>query len=424
MTLACMLALRRRGMQVQHFHSSARFPMLNGAASVTGLASRHLDSWLMSEPVVCELFAHGAHPADFSVIEGQLDGESAATTRRPAGSSLRTLAEWLQAPLVAVVNVQSAETYHVPRLETPVDGILLDGVGSARDWRMLSSMMEAAWKAPVLGALDPLPAVRCRLRALPVGSNASLTLCEPLAESFERYARWERIEKLARNSAFPSYPDNVYGLRLRARGVTVAVAFDDVFNCYFPDTLDLLDILGARVVDFSPLGDDRLPDRTDIVYFGCGHPERHARALGRNQCMAAALRQHVCAGGRIYAESGGLAYLCQHLRLRDGQRFPMAGVLPAEAVQAEHLAVPEPVEVHVERENWLAPVGERLRGYRNTMWELLPLGPLHTGAHSSGSADLVMRYNAIGCRLHLNFVTQPRIFRSFLRPRAPRLRSQ
>ncbi len=43
------------------------------------------------------------------------------------------------------------------------------------------------------------------------------------------------------------------------------------------------------------------------------------------------LKSHVSSGRRIYAECGGLAYLCQEIELPDGERWPLVGVLPATA---------------------------------------------------------------------------------------------
>ena len=113
--------------------------------------------------------------------------------------------------------------------------------------------------------------------------------------------------------------------------VTVAVAYDDAFNCYFPDTLDLLELQGATVKVFSPLTDAELPEGTEVVYLGCGHPERCAEALAANRCLVSALCDHVLQGGRVYAEGGGLAYLCEEIATPKGQRWPMVGVLPAVA---------------------------------------------------------------------------------------------
>src|SRR6185369_4906088 len=87
-------------------------------------------------------------------------------------------------------------------------------------------------------------------------------------------------------------------------GVRIAIAFDDCFHCYFPDTLEQLELQGALVRDFSPLRDEALPHDTDIVYLGCGHPERYAGALGENHCLMTALRNHLCSGKRIYAAGG------------------------------------------------------------------------------------------------------------------------
>ena len=82
---------------------------------------------------------------------------------------------------------------------------------------------------------------------------------------------------------------------------------------------------------FSPLRDECLPADTDIVYLGCGSPHEHAAALAENHCMLMALKEHVCSGKRIYAEGGGLAYLCQHVEMADGKRTPMVGALRAVA---------------------------------------------------------------------------------------------
>ena len=101
-------------------------------------------------------------------------------------------------------------------------------------------------------------------------------------------------------------------------------------------------IARGTLCDFSPLGDERLPDGTDIVYLGCGHPERFAQALSENQCLAAGLRQHVCIGQRLYAEGGGLAYLCEQIELADGRRFAMSGVLPAIGAKIADAAVRYP----------------------------------------------------------------------------------
>src|SRR3990172_972827 len=93
MCLALLLALREEGYQVQHFHWRSCFPRQDMALPVTGLASRHLDSWLMPQEVCVELFARNAGAADISVIEGEL--EARRRTEGERGSNLWQLADWL-----------------------------------------------------------------------------------------------------------------------------------------------------------------------------------------------------------------------------------------------------------------------------------------------------------------------------------------
>ena len=206
--------------------------------------------------------------------------------------------------------------------------------------------------------------------------------------------------------------------------VRVAVAYDAAFHCYFPDTLELLELCGATVDNFSPLKDESLPPGTDIVYFGCGHPERFAQELAANCCIQTALQTHVCSGRRIYAEGGGLAYLCRDIQDLDGNSLPMAGVLPATARLNPQPVTLDPLEATLAAANWLAPAGATLRGYLNTYWIVEPCDDdlscyLDDPAHQH---DLVGRHHAVGSRLHLNFAAQPAVFRSFLKSHAPSLK--
>ena len=102
---------------------------------------------------------------------------------------------------------------------------------------------------------------------------------------------------------------------------------------------------GASVVDFSPLRDEALPPEADLIYLGCGHPEQHAAALAENHCMLFAIREHLCAGRRIYAEGGGLAYLCDSILTLAGERVPMVGAFPIVATANPRPAAPAPTVI-------------------------------------------------------------------------------
>lgn len=434
MCWALMDAFRRHGRQLQHFVSRSCFCPRNGALAITGVNSRHLDTWLMNRAVCREIFAHGCAGRDLAVIEGRFpapDGSPpAGHGSPPAGSggasSLDTLCDWLDVPRLVVLDVSRLNGCQLPERPAQIDGLLLDRVPSLSAAYYLQTSLESLWDVPVLGALGEAPKLRAAIDRLPCGAVPPWELCRELGNEFERFNRMDLIESVAARRDMPDAPIAIFepsGSRAAKRGVTVAVAYDAAFNCYFPDSLELLEIRGANIVDFSPLRDEVLPD-ADVVYFGCGHPELFADTLGGNQCMLLALRNHIRAGRRVYAEGGGLAYLCQRMETSAGALVPMVGALPAVARLNRQMTPPTPVEALLATNTWLAPAGTRLRGYLSGHWLLDPVGPLtRCLAGGDRSLDLVAQYNVLGSRLHLNFAAQSHLLQGFFKPRAAALAS-
>ena len=162
----------------------------------------------------------------------------------------------------------------------------------------------------MIGAIEMMPGARSRFEKTPRDRLLPEDLISALATAFWKHANLEAIRGLARSRPFSD------GLELdppcrgrRRRGFRVAYAQDDAFGRYFPDTLEALEALGAELLEFSPLRDERLPEGADLVMIGCGIPDPHADVLAANVSMIAALRQHLCHGQRIYCEGGGSAYL-------------------------------------------------------------------------------------------------------------------
>jgi cobyrinic acid a,c-diamide synthase len=201
----------------------------------------------------------------------------------------------------------------------------------------------------------------------------------------------------------------------------VAVACDDVFGGYFPDTLELLESRGAAICDFSPLRDDRLPAGTDVVYVGCGHPEQFAGQLSANDCMMLALKSHLCSGGRIYAECGGLAYLCNEIEMPDGQRWPMVGALGVTARFHESIAPPHPAELTLVCDTWLGQSPQHWRGYLTPHWTIAPTGDSDSCVAEAGhELDVIHRHQAVGSRMYLNFAAHEDLLDRFFEPHARR----
>jgi len=151
----------------------------------------------------------------------------------------------------------------------------------------------------------------------------------------------------------------------------IGVALDEAFHFYYEYNLHLLEQLGAELVYFSPVADAGLPE-VDGLYLGGGYPELHAAALAANVTMRQQVNAFAGSGGTIYAECGGLMYLCNTIATLDGQRYPMAGVIPAEVAMHERLQALGYVEIEAQAESILGPVGLRFRGHQFRYSQLGP----------------------------------------------------
>lgn len=406
----------RRGYHIQNYLSRSCLVARHGGTP-HATSARHLDSWLMCPEVCREIFVHGSRACDLAIVEGQFD--AARDALDGGGGSLDQLCDWLDLPRVVVLDVACLDACRLP--ERPqADALLLDRVGGSEEFARLQTRLESLWGIPVVGGLERLDECRAAIRRLASGEVPPRRLTRSLGDSLARGLRLEKLLSLATHRPFPPVTANRLSTGQRLAEVSIAVAYDEIFNCYFPDSLDLLELQGANVSTFSPLHDESIPDGTDVVYLGCGHPENADGRLGANHSMRTSLCEHMISGGRVYAEGGGLAYLCESIELPDGRDVAMMGLLPAIARLRADVPPPEPVEVTLSQGNWLGEGWSQLRGYLNRRWEVLPTGHLTRYAAEEGhELDLVGTAQAVGSRIHLNFAAQPEFLKAFFAPHPP-----
>jgi cobyrinic acid a,c-diamide synthase len=430
-TVALLAGLTERRWRVQHFRTRACPTATEAVGQVTGLPGRHLDAWLMPPSVCRALFARAARSTELAVVEGTLDepGPRLAYGACDCPGELKPIAEILDLPIVAVVPCRDieAETCHLPRLADGVDAVLLDGLTDPAALPRLKRLFLLAAKLPVLGAIENLPVARAVVESLPRGGRLPDELVGELASAFRKHADLAAIHELARRRPFPEVSDEFcLSNRLRRRrAVRVAYAHDEAFGRYFPDTLEALEALGAELVEFSPLRDERLPDGADLVMIGCGFPDHHVEELASNVSMISALREHVCGGRRIYSEGGGTAYLGRRM-IVDGRRVPGAGIYPVDAELLPNPEPPAPVTRRLLHDCWLGPAGTVVRGYKSLRWQLTPSVerlecPACFGALSA-EGDWFYHHHAVGSLLHLHLGALADVVSAFVGPHSPSLR--
>jgi len=110
----------------------------------------------------------------------------------------------------------------------------------------------------------------------------------------------------------------------------IAVALDKAFFFYYNFNFEILKSFGAEIVFFSPLTDKSLPKGTKAVYIGGGYPEIYAEVLYENAPIRKEIYEFSKNNGIIYAECGGLMYLCKKI-IYKRQSFDAAGIFPFDA---------------------------------------------------------------------------------------------
>ena len=76
----------------------------------------------------------------------------------------------------------------------------------------------------------------------------------------------------------------------------------------------------------NALEESSLPD-VDALYLGGGFPESFFDVLSANKGLLKEVRERVEAGMPLYAECGGLIYLCRNATY-GGKKYSLAGILP------------------------------------------------------------------------------------------------
>jgi cobyrinic acid a,c-diamide synthase len=129
--------------------------------------------------------------------------------------------------------------------------------------------------------------------------------------------------------------------------------------------------MGAAIVPFSPLHDQCLPPGLHGLYLGGGYPEAHAAQLSKNSGMLEAIRGFTRQGRPVYAECGGLMYLGLGIQDLEGNRYELAGLLPAWTRMLDRLKSLGYAEVVLSADSLFGPPGTILRGHEFHYSELV-----------------------------------------------------
>lgn len=337
--IGLLAAYSERGMAIAPFKKGPDYIDPMWLTRAAGRACYNLDYNTQRDDEILALFARHANGAGFALIEGNkglYDGLD------PMGSDCNAaLAKLLRTPVILVLDTEGVTRGLVPLVlgyqafdrDVRIEGIILNRVASARHEDKLRASLEHYTDIPLLGAIGRHEALTVTERHLglttpcELGAADSKIACLKMAVT--EGVDLDAVLEIAESARGPG-KTRLRGAPGARADIRLGVARDAAFSFYYRDDLEALERAGAELVFFDTLGSERLP-RVDGLFLGGGFPETQMGALEANAGLRGEIRKAAQSGLPIYAECGGLMYLCRTISWRSKCR-EMVGALPYDVV--------------------------------------------------------------------------------------------
>lgn len=350
-TCGLLQALINRDKKVASFKCGPDYidPMFH--TKVIGTHSRNLDSFFVNEPVLNYLLSKNCKGMDIAVMEGVMgyyDGAGGITSK----ASAYEVASMTKTPAVLIVNCKGMSVSIVPYIKgfleykenSQIKGVILNQM-PAMLYPRVKQLIESELEVQVLGYVPKVE--DCVIESRHLG----LILPNEIADFKERLAKlakvleetvdMEKLLLLAESAPdleeeIPWDEDSEYAFQLE-QPVRIGVARDEAFCFIYEDNLQLLRNMGAELVEFSPLHDEKLPkDLYGLIFYG-GYPELFAKQLEENRSMREAIKKAYEKGMPVIAECGGFMYLHETMEDMEAKPHKGVGIIKGEAYRTSKL---------------------------------------------------------------------------------------
>jgi len=346
-TASILKALSHEGVSISPFKAGPDYidPMFH--KFVCGKPSHNLETFMLDTETVNFLFERNSAGSDISIVEGVM-GLFDGLGSEHRGSTAY-LSEILHAPVVLVLNAKGMSRsaaamvsgYMNFEKNTRIEGVILNNVSGDRHYAGLERAITENCGVKCLGYMPRNPEIEIGSRHLgliPVeelpGFRNKLEIMGKMAQdNIDLKAFLETAEDFE-SSNIQDPASEVEGM---GQGLRIGIPMDRAFNFYYDDNLQLFRQAGVELVEFSPIEDEKLPEKIDGLYLGGGFPEVFVKELNSNQSMIADIRTKLEAGMPAFAECGGLMYLTKSIENLDQSRHDVVGFFDCASVMTKRL---------------------------------------------------------------------------------------
>ncbi|HEX2926131.1 MAG TPA: cobyrinate a,c-diamide synthase [Ruminiclostridium sp.] len=366
-TCGILKALVNRGLKTAAFKCGPDYidPMFH--TEITGVQARNIDTFLCGENGAKYLLAKSGQAADISVMEGVMGFYDGLIDERCSSHAISTLTE---TPAVLVVDgggmslsIAALIRGFTDFMPNNIKGVIINNI-SPGTYPMYKQLIGQYTNIKPLGFLPEIPEAEIKSRHLGLVTAGEIENLHRklnlLASNAEKYIDLDGLTELAQAAPPLTYnPLDISG----NYPCNIAVAMDAAFCFYYRDSLELLELLGAKLTYFSPLKDSELPENAGGVILGGGYPELYAKELSGNISMLRSIKKAAQKGLPVYAECGGFMYLQESIRDGNGISYPMVGAIDGNSTLTGKLSRFGYCSLQAKRENLFCNKGEGINAH-------------------------------------------------------------
>ncbi|NVM05009.1 MAG: Ni-sirohydrochlorin a,c-diamide synthase [Candidatus Helarchaeota archaeon] len=429
-----MKSLNYKGLKVQPFKVGPDFIDPSYHSIATNRPSRNLDSFLMSEAQIRWSFSHASKNSDIAIIEGVRGLYEGLNAISDIGSTAH-IAKILKAPIILVIDIRgitkSAAAYILgfKQLDPDVNiaGIILNKFSTRKHAEKTVRAIEKYTKIPVIGTIPnemeqvlqqrhlgliPMAEFKGKQEIITnmgglINENVDIEQILDIANKTEEIKEvkeplWNKNEELSKQ-------------RIR-----IGIAKDSAFNFYYQDNLDAFSENGAKLIEFSPVKGETLPE-ADCFLIGGGFPEIYSQEISQNTNFLKDLKNTVMENLPVYAECGGLMILSSKLVTTTGDKYQFANIIPSNIIMMTQRQGLSYVEGITTKNHPFLPPNSLIKGHEFHYSKLNEISntifgyKIRRGKGIDGSNDGICINNTLASFLHIHIASNPNFAIDFLK---------
>lgn len=389
----------------------------------TGVSSRNLDSFFMSDGQIRQSFKNGmtSSHADYGIIEGVRGLYEGISPTNDIGST-SSIAKALNSPVILIINSRSlvrsaaAMTLGFKALDSRIDieGVILNNVKSQKHYLKTKEAVEKLANTRVLGGIERDNSISMEQRHLGLIPAVEQERISGLVEKWGELIRENidldaLIEIMDNSNPIINEYEPIWSPNKTKHKTRIAVPFDEAFNFYYKENLEALEYNNAKIEYFSPIHDEQLPS-VDALYIGGGYPEIFKKDLSKNTTMLESIKEFSQDNHPIYAECGGLMYLCKTI-----DSLPMVDVFPYHSMLTKRVQGLSYTIAHVQRDNPILKKNTTYHGHEFHYSKVEYTGSnsndfafsMRRGVGITGKYDGLLKNNTLASYIHTHTACLP-----------------